>query len=481
MVLKKAMEETTNDYDDKLIVKGFFLALEACGVELDKELSVIRQQKLEKKAVDIDACLRANTVTWEMQDVLDILEKKKLPSTISMMKYIASSLADSFDAIVETGHINMNEAADDIMKVKISCQEITGNEADKDLTCKIYVTKNILRQYFSQKGIKRDLNIAISVSETAGLYEYAVENDEFLGFVNGSNCSGKRLINLLDQDIRCIDEIYVFQDEKYLNFMWELWFNVDEYFGTDTINDKDAWINFYTNWYPETDTITAVYEVKTEESATEYEWELTNEEQEFLRSKMENYCSAKYDCSLSALWKQHYEQSDTDSRIAAIRKHHDAQVADNNAKRLAEEEKKGKLVECIKSLKPRIDNLILVANECIRNGLEIDAYGKTLSRYKDTRENGTFVTNGITHRLGFVKTQMSDSVTQLGIDGGGYCGKWDFRTDGENTYSISNNDYERSMSAEPTLIHLKQFVSDFPEFEADFYAYVDGITGSVNQ
>ncbi|MBQ5851501.1 MAG: hypothetical protein IIW54_11945 [Lachnospiraceae bacterium] len=52
----------------------------------------------------------------------------------------------------------------------------------------------------------------------------------------------KRKINITDQDIRCCDGFDICGDA--VNATYELWFDVDKYFGTETRN-TEAWINFY--------------------------------------------------------------------------------------------------------------------------------------------------------------------------------------------------------------------------------------------
>jgi len=133
-----------------------------------------------------------------------------------------------------------------------------------------------------------------------------------------------------------------------------------------------------------------------------------------------------------------------------------------------------KLQEDISKLKPRIEELIKTANACLENGIEITNTYLDLNynRVKDTYAYGCFVTNSITHRLGFVHTPGS-KVSLLGIDAGGAFGEFHFRTDGNDTYSI---DKDSHISA-PKNEHMQKFLSSFNEFEESFYKYVDGIVG----
>ena len=482
MVLQKEMKGAFNYYDEKLIAKGFFAALNACDVKLNDALISMKKDLLEKQTFEIESRLRSNTVTWLKEDIVKMLRESNLPQTNLMMRYIADSLRKINES--GTGIECMFEATCDIKKVKILRSEVTGESNDQKETCSIYVTKEILQLFFKSKDIKLDSFDTIPVDKTCGLYRYALTKNGFLGFVDSVSCPSKRFINLLDQNIRCCDELIIVPEKKCININWETWFDVDMYFGTNTSNDEDAWVNFYTDWFPETDTMVGIYVVDTDNSSTEYNWELTEAEQKFLKEKAESHCKEKYGCSLLDLWNQYDDTekaAQRTERINAIKAFHERQVAERNAEKLTKEEEKAQLVRIVMSSKARIDELLLIANECLKNGIEIDAYGKSFSSCKDTRENGSFITNGITHRIGFVKSLNGSQITELGIDGGGYCGPWDFRTDGKNVYSVSNKGYAKGLVSEPTIEHLLKFISGLSEFESDFYNYVDKITSVVNQ
>lgn len=476
-VLQKELAEVSNHFDEKLVAKGFFAALNACGVELNESLISTKTDLLEKQTFDIESILRRNTTTWLKEDVVKMLRESNLPQTNLMMRYIADSLHRINEA--GTGIECMFQATCDIKKVEILRSEVTGKSDDSKETCSIYVTKEALQLFFRSKDIKLDTFDTIPADKTCGLYRYAISRNGFLGFADAVSCPRKRFINLLDQNIRCCDELFIDPEKKCININWETWFDVDMYFGTHTSDDEYAWVDFYTDWFPETDTLIGIYVVNTDNSSTEYGWELTVSEQKFLKEKVEAHCKEKYGCSLLDFWNQYddaVKAAQRVERINAIKAFHEKQVAEKNAEKLTKEEEKAQLVRVVMASKARIDELLLIANECLKNGIEIDAYGKSLSRYKDTRENGSFITNGITHKIGFVKSMKASQITELGIDGGGCCGPWDFRTDGKNVYSVSNKGYAKGLVSEPTLEHLLQFVSGLSEFESAFYDYVDKIT-----
>ena len=97
-----------------------------------------------------------------------------------------------------------------------------------------------------------------------------------------------REIDLTKQSIEPFGDIEVY--DGLLDFAWELWFDVDAYFGTNTKDDDNMWINFYTDYNPQTDDITACYTIDSPNDVVTEDWELTRDEKLFIRSKMEQYC-----------------------------------------------------------------------------------------------------------------------------------------------------------------------------------------------
>jgi len=116
-----------------------------------------------------------------------------------------------------------------------------------------------------------------------------------------------RQIDITKQDIRCCDELII--DDDNIEATYELWFDVDKYFGTETMNDDSTWINFYTFWYPD-GTITAWYCIDSELTSEHKFWKLTEEEKEFFRNKMENYCQQCNGMSLMELWNKYNDESE---------------------------------------------------------------------------------------------------------------------------------------------------------------------------
>ena len=113
----------------------------------------------------------------------------------------------------------------------------------------------------------------------------------------------KRQISITDseENANLIDDLQV--EEDHINATYELWFDVDKYFGEKTREDDRKWINFYTNWYPD-GTMKAVYYVESDNSSKEVSWKLTEEEKQYFFWKMEEYCQKLYYKSLRELFKE---------------------------------------------------------------------------------------------------------------------------------------------------------------------------------
>lgn len=110
----------------------------------------------------------------------------------------------------------------------------------------------------------------------------------------------ERQIDITKQDIRCCDELVINSDN--IEAAYELWFDVDKYFGTDTKFDDNTWINFYTYWYPDGDVL-AEYFIDSPEKCTVVEWVLTKEEKAFFLKLMEDYCQEKEGKTLAEFWE----------------------------------------------------------------------------------------------------------------------------------------------------------------------------------
>ena len=145
------------------------------------------------------------------------------------------------------------------------------------------------------------------------------------------------------------------------------------------------------------------------------------------------------------------------------------------ALKAAEEQKKQdktqELIGKIKALKPRIDELIATGNACLESGIPMT--GKAWGGHEgyDTHQ---FFTNSWSHLVGFVGRpgfQDFAGITMLGINAGGACGSYDFRTDGVRVFSV--NERNPMDVKGPDIGYMQRFLDRFDAFESAFYAYVD--------
>lgn len=143
---------------------------------------------------------------------------------------------------------------------------------------------------------------------------------------------------------------------------------------------------------------------------------------------------------------------------------------DRDEKKMKAEQEKTRRIETLKNhirtLKPRIDELIKVGNACKENGIPLT--GKEWGGHEgyDTHQ---FYTNSWSHLLGFVAEFEQPSrkelpIRKLGIFGGGAC-DFNLVTDGV-TIEVEKDD----------LHVLERFAKEFDNFEEEFFKYVDKLT-----
>lgn len=139
--------------------------------------------------------------------------------------------------------------------------------------------------------------------------------------------------------------------------------------------------------------------------------------------------------------------------------------------RVAAEHHRQSLLDQIRVMKPDIDNLVKVAETAREAGIPIQV------KFPDTNftyENGDFFTDAMTHKIGFITSSLiSGGIAAVGFEGGGYCGNYDFITNGSVIYDRNrDNGHDR----EATTEHLEKFIEKFPEFERAFYDYIKKVT-----
>lgn len=162
-------------------------------------------------------------------------------------------------------------------------------------------------------------------------------------------------------------------------------------------------------------------------------------------------------------------------RIEKIQQHKEAVKKQKEMKDMVKEATLKDRVAKIKNLKPRIDKLIELANACLENDIDINkCCSSGWCRGYDNYQDGTFVTNGISHHLGFLPP-LDNIIYEIGIIAGGCCGPWDLHTNGTYvTFVNQENDDERD-SEEKDISTLEKLLNDFEKFETAFYKYVDQI------
>lgn len=147
----------------------------------------------------------------------------------------------------------------------------------------------------------------------------------------------------------------------------------------------------------------------------------------------------------------------------------------NDEKRIKEEKinlERKELLNKISLLEERIHDLITLVNECTKNGINLPS---------DTREYGygteyrshNFYADGIYHHVGFMG-RRKEVCNYIGIYNGGFCGVWDFYTNGKEIFLKHEKD--GSIRYDVEINHLESFLSDFDIFESAFYKWVSSLS-----
>ena len=134
------------------------------------------------------------------------------------------------------------------------------------------------------------------------------------------------------------------------------------------------------------------------------------------------------------------------------------------------------LIKQIRDFAADIKELIETATVCVRAGIDLNPY-KRYGREYDTYEKGTFVTNPISHRLGFY--ELSDEIVGIGFRNGGACGNVDIFVDiMGKVHAINSDTFSKNYGSELDVMnirldHLKAFMKVFETFKISFHKYVD--------
>lgn len=162
----------------------------------------------------------------------------------------------------------------------------------------------------------------------------------------------------------------------------------------------------------------------------------------------------------------------SNSRLNALQGYKENEIILKNAAEVELKNKTESLISQIKELEPRISELICVGNACLENNIPLTGEAFGCRQDYDTHQ---FFTNSWSHLVGFVGNPHDKScqIEFLGINGGGACGKYDFRTDGETVFSVNERNPFDVIT--PPIGVMQKFVKDFDTFESAFFSYVDQV------
>lgn len=135
-----------------------------------------------------------------------------------------------------------------------------------------------------------------------------------------------------------------------------------------------------------------------------------------------------------------------------------------------------KLINEIKKLKPRIQNIIEIGNFCIDNNIDIGQRTLSSQKYKKNQ----FETDGVGHQLGFYSYGINNNIWRgefnhykyIGYSMGGICGDKDFITNGDLVANCKH-DHPENIVEQISIYHCKDFLKDFPIFEKAFYDFIN--------
>lgn len=132
----------------------------------------------------------------------------------------------------------------------------------------------------------------------------------------------------------------------------------------------------------------------------------------------------------------------------------------------------GDLAKDIRALAPRIKELIAVGEALLENKIP---FGNRVGFWHDEE----FITNGITHELGFFFKFGKDNSPLLGIGiKGGGCEGHDLAVNANGEFVKAIDPNARGYNYDGYYDYCrkyKQFIRDFDEFESKVYQYVENL------
>lgn len=130
-----------------------------------------------------------------------------------------------------------------------------------------------------------------------------VDIEEFASLLAAVNSDEKRKLDITKEVVK-VEDMDICDD--HFIFSYELWFDVDKYFGTNTRDTSDKWICFYTCWSP-VNGVTSVCSIESDTGSKWFNWDLTEKEKKFFLERMETYCNETFDDTLYTLWLEESE------------------------------------------------------------------------------------------------------------------------------------------------------------------------------
>ena len=144
----------------------------------------------------------------------------------------------------------------------------------------------------------------------------------------------------------------------------------------------------------------------------------------------------------------------------------------------------------VKKLELRIKGLLQIANKCIEEGVPFPSATETQKfGYGKGYDSYNFIADGINHDVGFMDARtnarsggvvQSGELHYLGINNGGFMGKWDFYTNGEETFVQHEDTKKRRELNSDDIELIKPFLKEFDVFENAFYKWIDSFDEQFN-
>lgn len=123
----------------------------------------------------------------------------------------------------------------------------------------------------------------------------------------------------------------------------------------------------------------------------------------------------------------------------------------------------------IRTYMEKVKELCEYARLCKEAGIDIGAKG--YYRDHDRYSDNCFISNGISHRMGFNR-----ELSAVGFYNGGANGDYDmWLTIGGVIWCPCNRDYSRGEIAEPTEIDMLKWLKNINEFETAFLRFIDSL------